>query len=309
MSVSATCSMISRDLAHLAVVGAQDQRCDSTCQPGRAAPRPPCVSARVSSAPSGRPAPAPRPRRACAGSPRPERMASTIVRAWPWPESITTGTSGNRFLRRRSVSRPSMPSSTTSRVTRSGRDSAETGRVPPRPEPARRPRSPDARDQQGIQVFPHAGIVIDHQHAKGCHRQDGGVSGQGPIGGIVRRSHNRAEGRRDPRRIAKIDHSRLLGHPIVLPKETWVSSFLRGKSGCLGGKDLSLHFLPIGFKRKHRLGSRVPQTSPGGNHLKRAKWILARLGSRWSPTGRPGSGVGWRTFGVSGEPAARRRIA
>jgi len=50
----------------------------------------------------------------------PSRMASTMVRACPWPESMITGTWDARFLSSRRVSRPSMPGSTTSRVIRSG---------------------------------------------------------------------------------------------------------------------------------------------------------------------------------------------
>ena len=153
-------------LPHLRVVAEEQQQLGL----GARAPAQPLdllLAARASRAPSGRRARAPRPRRACAGNRR-RRGASPRRCCAPGrgPRASRPGTSGMRCLMRRSVSRPSMPGSTTSSVTRSGRDVVERRErllaVRGREDagsPAARPGPPCSRARRGRRRSPSPGRV------------------------------------------------------------------------------------------------------------------------------------------------------
>ena len=128
MSVSATCSMMSRT-SRMRMLSPQRSRrsvSERACSRRRSTSR---FSSRFSSAFWKASSSSSTSKGLRRKSEAPRRMASTMFRAWPWPESITTGTSGSRFLSSASTARPSMPGNTTSRVIRSGRERSSDPRA------------------------------------------------------------------------------------------------------------------------------------------------------------------------------------
>ena len=111
-------------------------------------------------------------------------MASTMLRAWPCPESITTGTSGRRCLRAPSVVEP----------VHAGqhhveRDEIRLGLV------ERGERLLPVRDRedlvalardQGLHVVAYARIVVDHEHAKAVRHASSLLVGFHSMRGSVR---------------------------------------------------------------------------------------------------------------------------